>query len=34
MTLIVIQHNAADSPRLTIAQKVDVYAKVFGMKPV
>ena len=34
MTLIVIHHNAADSPRLSLAQKLDVYAKVFGLKPV
>jgi sigma-B regulation protein RsbU (phosphoserine phosphatase) len=34
MTLIVIHHNAADLPRLTIAQKVDIYAKVFGIRPV
>jgi phosphoserine phosphatase RsbU/P len=34
MTLIVVHHNAEDSPRLSLAQKLDVYAKVFGLKPV
>ena len=34
MTLIVVHHNAADSPRLSLGQKLDVYAKVFGLKPV
>ena len=34
MTLIVVHHNAEDSPRLSIAQKLDVYAKVFGLKSV
>jgi hypothetical protein len=30
----VLHHNASASPRLSIAQKVDVYAKVFGLKSV
>jgi serine phosphatase RsbU (regulator of sigma subunit) len=34
ITLVVSYHNASASPRLTIAQKVDVYAKFFGFKPV
>jgi serine phosphatase RsbU (regulator of sigma subunit) len=34
LTLVVIRHNAGASPRLTLAQKVDVYAKVFGLKRV
>jgi phosphoserine phosphatase RsbU/P len=34
LTLIVIHHNAAPSPKLTVAEKLDVYAKVFGMKKV
>jgi serine phosphatase RsbU (regulator of sigma subunit) len=34
VTLVVIRHNAAPSPRLSLAQKVDVYAKVFGLKRV
>jgi serine phosphatase RsbU (regulator of sigma subunit) len=32
VTLVVLHHNAAGSPRLSLAQKVDVYAKVFGLK--
>ena len=34
VTMIVLHHNASGSPRLSVAQKVDVYAKVFGLKPV
>jgi serine phosphatase RsbU (regulator of sigma subunit) len=34
ITLVVLHHNAAASPRLSLAQKVDVYAKVFGLKAV
>ncbi len=34
VTLILIHHNAAASPRLSLGQKVDVYAKVFGLKRV
>jgi sigma-B regulation protein RsbU (phosphoserine phosphatase) len=34
LTLIVLRHTAAPSPRLSISQKLDVYAKVFGLKPV
>ena len=34
VTLFVIHHNGAASPRLSLAQKIDVYAKVFGLKPV
>jgi serine phosphatase RsbU (regulator of sigma subunit) len=34
VTLIVLRHNAGPSPRLSVGQKIDVYAKVFGLKPV
>lgn len=34
VTLIVIHHNASPSPRLSLSQKLDVYAKVFGLKSV
>jgi hypothetical protein len=34
VTLIVIHHNGAASPRLSLGQTVDVYAKVFGLKRV
>jgi serine phosphatase RsbU (regulator of sigma subunit) len=33
VTLVILHHNASPSPRLTVGQKVDVYAKVFGLKP-
>jgi serine phosphatase RsbU (regulator of sigma subunit) len=34
VTLIVLHHNASGSRRLSVAQKLDVYAKVFGLKSV
>ncbi len=34
LTLIVLRHTAAPSPRLSLSQKLDVYAKVFGLKKV
>lgn len=34
VTLVVARHNAGASPRLSLAQKIDVYAKVFGLRPV
>ncbi len=34
ITLVVLHHNAAPSPRLSIGQKLDVYARFFGLKPV
>ena len=34
VTLVVARHNAGPSPRLSLAQKVDVYAKVFGLKRI
>jgi serine phosphatase RsbU (regulator of sigma subunit) len=34
VTLVVLRHNASASPRLSLAQKVDVYAKVFGLRHV
>jgi serine phosphatase RsbU (regulator of sigma subunit) len=34
VTLVVVRHTAGPSPRLTLAQKVDVYAKVFGLRSV
>ncbi len=34
VTLVVLHHNAAPSPRLSIGQKLDVYARFFGLKAV
>jgi phosphoserine phosphatase RsbU/P len=34
MTLVILHHNALPTPRQTLGQKVDVYAKVFGLKAV
>jgi phosphoserine phosphatase RsbU/P len=34
VTIVVLHHDASPSPRLTIGQKLDVYAKFFGLKPV
>ncbi len=34
VTLIVLHHNASPTPRLTLGEKVHVYAKVFGLEPV
>jgi serine phosphatase RsbU (regulator of sigma subunit) len=34
VTLVVLHHNPSASPRLSVAQKLDVYAKVFGLKAV
>lgn len=34
VTLVVVHHNASPSPRLTIGEKLDVYAKVFGLRSV
>jgi serine phosphatase RsbU (regulator of sigma subunit) len=34
VTLVVLRHDASPSPRLTLGQKLDVYAKVFGLKSV
>jgi sigma-B regulation protein RsbU (phosphoserine phosphatase) len=34
VTLVILHHNARATPRLSLGQKVDVYAKVFGLKPV
>ena len=34
VTLVVLHHDASASPRLTLGQKLDVYAKVFGLKSV
>jgi serine phosphatase RsbU (regulator of sigma subunit) len=34
VTLVVLHHDASPSPRLSMGQKIDVYAKVFGLKPV
>jgi phosphoserine phosphatase RsbU/P len=34
LTLLAIYHNANPSPRLSLGQKLDVYAKVFGLKAV
>lgn len=34
VTLVVLHHNASPAPRLSIGEKLDVYAKVFGLKAV
>lgn len=34
VTLVILNHNASPTPRLSIGEKVDVYAKVFGLKSV
>ena len=34
VTMIVLRHNASGPRRLSVAEKVDVYAKVFGLKSV
>jgi phosphoserine phosphatase RsbU/P len=34
VTLVVLYHNASVTPRLSLSEKVDVYAKVFGLKAV
>jgi serine phosphatase RsbU (regulator of sigma subunit) len=34
VTLVLLNHNASPSPRLSLLEKVDVYAKVFGLKAV
>jgi sigma-B regulation protein RsbU (phosphoserine phosphatase) len=34
VTLVVLHHDASASPRLSLAEKLDVYAKVFGLKSV
>ena len=34
VTVLVVHHNAEPTPRLSIGQKLDVYAKVFGLKAV
>ncbi len=34
VTLVVLHHDASPSPRLSLGQKLDVYAKVFGLKRV
>jgi serine phosphatase RsbU (regulator of sigma subunit) len=34
VTLVILHHNASPTPRLSLGQKVHVYAKVFGLEPV
>jgi serine phosphatase RsbU (regulator of sigma subunit) len=34
LTLIVLHHSASGPRRLSVRQKVDVYAKIFGLKHV
>ena len=34
VTLVVLHHDASPSPRLSLGEKLDVYAKVFGLKTV
>jgi len=33
-TLLVLSHNGGSTRRLSVGEKLDVYAKVFGLKPV
>jgi phosphoserine phosphatase RsbU/P len=33
-TLLVLFHNDGGARRLSVGEKLDVYAKVFGLKPV
>lgn len=34
LTFLLLHHNANNPPRQSLRQKLDVYAKVFGLKPV
>jgi sigma-B regulation protein RsbU (phosphoserine phosphatase) len=34
VTVLVLHHNAGPTPRLSVGQKLDVYAKVLGLKAV
>ena len=34
MTVLALHHNASPTPRMSVVQKLDVYAKFFGLKPV
>jgi phosphoserine phosphatase RsbU/P len=34
VTLVVLHHNALPTPKLNLGQKIEVYAKVFGLKPI
>jgi hypothetical protein len=34
LTFLLLHHHAGGPPRLTLGQKLDVYAKVFGLKRV
>ena len=34
VTLLVLHHDAGRPPRRSIGEKLDVYAKFFGLKPV
>ncbi len=34
VTFLLLHHNAKNPPRQSLRQKLDVYAKVFGLKPV
>lgn len=34
VTLVILHHNASPSPRLTVGEKLDVYARVLGLKAV
>jgi hypothetical protein len=34
VTMLVLRHNGSGPRRLSVAQKFDVYAKVFGLKSV
>jgi hypothetical protein len=34
VTVLVLHHNAGPTPRMSVGQKLDVYAKAFGLKAV
>jgi sigma-B regulation protein RsbU (phosphoserine phosphatase) len=34
VTVLVLHHNAGPMPRLSVGQKLDVYARAFGLKAV
>jgi hypothetical protein len=34
VTVLVVHHNAGPTPGMSVGQKLDVYAKAFGLKAV
>jgi hypothetical protein len=34
VTVFVLYHNAGPTPRVSVGQKLDVYARAFGLKAV